>query len=104
MPFINLQDLEAKVALGIVEDAAQDIIKAIDEADVVLVQTVCGNMDGFTECKVKDTRAAHKAQAMLGHPANRKFLGMVYNNMITSCSVTPAAVTNTHTILGSDLA
>jgi hypothetical protein len=95
MPFIDLQDLEAEVALGINEDAAQDIIQAMDNADVELVQTVCGNMDGFTKRKVRDARASHEAQAMLGHPTDHKFLGMVHNNMIVSCPVTPATVTKT---------
>ncbi len=49
----------------------------MDDADVSLVQTVCQNMDGFTKREVKDTRAAHKAQAMLGHPTNCKFLEML---------------------------
>ncbi len=57
----------------------------MDDANVVLVQTVHSNMDGFTKREVKDAHAARKAQAMLGHPTNCKFLGMVCNNMITSC-------------------
>jgi hypothetical protein len=103
MPFNDLWDLKAEVALAIDEDAAQDIIQAMDNADVALIQTMRGNMDGFTEREVKDTCAAHKAQAMLGHPNDHKFLGMVRNNMITSCPVTPITATNSHTIFGPDL-
>ncbi len=68
MPFIDLQDLKAEVALGINEDTAKDIIQAMDNADIALTQTVRSNMDGFTKREVKDTHAAPKAQAMLGHP------------------------------------
>ena len=62
-----------------------------------------GNMDCFTKREVKDACAARKAQAMLGNPTNCKFLGMVHNNMITSCPVTPTTVTNAHNIFGPDL-
>ena len=46
----------------------------------------------------------HKAQAMLGHPTNRKFIGMVHLNMIANCDVTESADKNAHTIFGLNLA
>jgi hypothetical protein len=61
-------------------------------------------MYGFTKCKVKDAHAARKAQVMLGHPTDHKFLGMVCNNIITSCPMALFAVTNAHIIFGLDLA
>ncbi len=63
MPFINFLDLEAEVALGTDKDAAQDIIQAMDNADIImLVQTMCGNIDGFSKWdKVKEAIAACKA-------------------------------------------
>ncbi len=53
---------------------------------------VRGNMEGYTQREVEDARAARKAQAMLGHPTNRDFLGMVRSDMILNCPVTPSAV------------
>jgi hypothetical protein len=103
MPFINLWDLKAEVALGINEDASQDIIQAIDNADIAIVQTVRSNMNSFTKCKVNDACAARKSQAMLGHTTDCKFLGMVRNNINTSCHMTPATVMNACTIFGPDL-
>jgi hypothetical protein len=71
---------------------------------VALVQTVHGNTDGFIKHEVKDACAACKAQVILGHPTDCKFLGMVCINMITSCPMTPTAVENDHTIFVPDLA
>jgi hypothetical protein len=104
MPFIDLRDLETDLVLGINKDAALAIIQAMDNADVALTQTVHGNMNGLTEHKFKDAHATRKGQAMLGHPTDCKFLGMVRNNMITSYPVTSPTLTNTITIFGPDLA
>ncbi len=71
---------------------------------VLFIQTVCGNMEGYTQRKVKDACSARKAQAMLGYPTDRNFLGMVRSGMILNCPVTPNAVQNAHHIFGPDLA
>jgi hypothetical protein len=76
----------------------------MDNADIAIVQTVCGNMDSFIKREVKYACAACKAQVMLGHRTNCTFLGMVGNNMIFSCPMIPAVVTNAHTIFCPDLA
>jgi hypothetical protein len=61
-------------------------------------------MEGFTSHEVEEAQKARKAQAMLGHPTNRDFLGMVCGGMISNCPVTANAVTNAHQIFGPDLA
>jgi hypothetical protein len=66
----DLQELDAKVVL-------------------LFVQIMCGNMEGYTRCKVEEACIACKAQAMLGHPTNCNFLGMVRSGMILNCFVTP---------------
>ena len=53
---------------------------------------------------VKEARKNREAQAMLGHPINRNFLGMVRGGMISNCPVTANAVGNAHQIFGPDLA
>ncbi len=68
------------------------------------IQMVRGNMEGYRQREVKDTRAARKAQAMLGHPTDRDFLGMVRSGMILNCPVTPSAVQNANRIFGFNLA
>ena len=85
MPYLNLKEFKAKVALS-------------------FVQTVQGNMEGFTKCEVEEARKAREAQGMLGHPTDRDFLGMVHGSMISNCPVTPTPVQNTQRIFGPDLA
>ncbi len=88
----------------------QTTIGAVEAAMIALanavsfIQMVHGNMEGYTQREVEDARAAREAQAMLGHPADRDFLGMVRSGMILNCSVTPNAVQNAHPIFGPNLA
>ena len=56
MPYIDLKGVEGEVALD-------------------FVQTVQGNMEGFTWREVKGARKAPEAQGMIGHPTNRDFWG-----------------------------
>jgi hypothetical protein len=85
MPYLNLKEVEEEVAL-------------------LLVQTIRGNMEGFTKHKVEEARTAREAQAMVGHPTDRNFLGMVHANMIPNCPITPTTVKNANVIFGPDLA
>jgi hypothetical protein len=85
MPYLNLKEVEAEVAL-------------------LLVQTIRGNMEGFTQQEVEEARAAQEAQAMGGHPTDGNFLGMVCANMIPNCPITLTAVKNANIIFGPDLA
>jgi hypothetical protein len=70
---------------------------------LLCIQTVRGNMEGYTQREVEDTRTAREAQAVLGHPTDRNFLGMVRSGMILYCPVTPSAVQNANRIFGPDL-
>jgi hypothetical protein len=92
-PYIDLREFEAKAVLSFAPKAA-----------LSLVQTVQGNMEGFTKREVEEARKARKAQAMLGHPTDRDFLGMVCGGMISNCPVTVNTVKNAHQIFGPDLA
>jgi hypothetical protein len=106
MPYLDVRDAEAEVALSFI----QTIIGAVEAAMVAparavsFVQTVRGNMEGYTQREVEDAHAARKAQAMLGHPTDRNFLGMVHPGMILNCPVTPSAVQNANHIFGPNLA
>ncbi|KAL3810038.1 hypothetical protein ACHAXA_000207 [Cyclostephanos tholiformis] len=89
MPYLSLKELEGEVALCLVQNA---------------VKTVRGQMEGFTKREVEEARAAREAQAMLGHPTDREFIGMVRSNMIANCNVTDSAIKNAHAIFGPNLA
>ncbi len=88
MPFLNLKELEGEVALCLIQDT---------------INTVQKNMEGFTKREVDEAKAARKAQGMLGHPTDRKFLGMVRSNMIANCDITKNAVKNANLIFGPNL-
>jgi hypothetical protein len=59
MPYLNLKEVKAEVALCLIQDA---------------IQTIHGKMEGFTKQEVEEAKAACKVQGMLGHPTNREFL------------------------------
>ena len=69
------------------------------EMAVDFVQTIRGNMDGYSRCKVEEARNAREAQAMMGRPMDRDFLGLVCASMIANCPISAAAVTNANAIL-----
>ncbi len=85
MPYLDIRELEAEAAL-------------------CFVQTVRGNMEGYTAHKIEDARTAQAAQAMLGHPMDQDFLGMVSASLIDNCPVTKSDVINANRIFGPDLA
>ena len=85
MPYFDLKKPEAEVALS-------------------LVQTVQGNKEGYTRWEFGEAREAREAQAMVGHPTDRDFLGMVRANMILNCPIKDTAVINANCIFGPDLA
>jgi hypothetical protein len=73
MPFLDLAGVDAEVALS-------------------FMQTVRGNMEGFTKQEVEEARVAREVQAMVVHPTDRNFLEMVHAHMIPNCLVTKLAV------------
>ncbi len=85
MPYIDLDGVDGEIALD-------------------FIQTIRGNMEGFTRREVEETREARKAQAMMGHPTDRDFLGLVRANLIANCPVSATAVTNANVIFGPGLA
>jgi hypothetical protein len=89
MPYLNLEELEAEVALCLIQDT---------------IDTVRTNFEGYTKREIEEAKQAREAQGMLGHPTDREFLGMVRSQMITNCNVTPTAIKNANHIFGPDLA
>ena len=93
MPYLDLREFEAEAVLSFAPEAAMSF-----------VQTVRGNMERFTKYEAEEVQKAREVQAMLGHPTDRDFLGMVRGGMISKCPVTANAVNNAHQIFGPDLA
>ena len=63
------------------------------KAVISLMQTVQGNMEGFTKHEVEEARKAQEAQGMLGHPTDGNFPGP---RKPPNCPMTPTAVQNAH--------
>ncbi len=61
-------------------------------------------MEEYTRREVEEARTAQEAQAMLGHPTDQEFLGIIRSGMISNCPVTPTAVQNANQIFGPNLA
>ena len=70
------------------------------EDAVLMVQTVRKNFEGYIKREVKAAFLARKAQAMVGHPADKKFKQMVSAKSIKNCDVQTKDVTNAHGIFG----
>ncbi len=105
MPYLDIRDVEAEVVLSFIQTTIGAVkVAMVAPANAVsFIQTVRGNMEGYTQRKVEDARPAREAQSMLGHPTGRDFLGMVRSGMILNCPVTPNAVQNAHRIFGPNL-
>ena len=61
-------------------------------------------MEEHTRREVEEARTAQEAQAMLGHPTDQEFLGIIRSGMISNCPVTPTAMQNANQIFGPNLA
>ena len=75
MPYINLNRVDGEVAL-------------------YFVQTMRGNMEGFTWREVDKAHTAREVQAMVEHPTDQDFQGMVRANYILNCPIKKAAIKN----------
>ena len=71
---------------------------------LMLVNTVRGNFEGYTCHEVERVREARRIQGMIANPTERKFAGMVREQLLTNCPVTVCDVDNANQIFGPDLA
>ncbi len=71
--------------------------------ELMLVNTVRGNFEGYTCHEVERVREARRIQGMIANPTERKFAGMVHEQLLTNCPVTVCDVDNANQIFGPDL-
>jgi hypothetical protein len=72
--------------------------------DLVVVNTVRKNFEGFTKHEIKMAQEARRLQGVIGNPTDREFTGMVHEKLIANCPVTVHDVQNAHQLFGPDLA
>ncbi len=72
--------------------------------EYVMINTVQGNLEGYTRHKIEKAQQARRLQGMIGNPTERELAGMVREKLIANCPVTMQDVHNANRIFGPDLA
>ncbi len=101
LPYIELEQSGCMAAIMLMQNASQ---QSTERKGVALMQTVIENFEGYTKREVLRAKEARCAQAMIGNPSKGDFKGMVSNNMINNCSITPSGIANAKEIFGPALA
>ena len=85
----------------------QQEMRERDEAlgnEMLFVQTVHGNYEGYTKREVTQAKEARRAQAMMENLSEKHYKGMVSSNLIENSPINSQDVANARTIFGPDLA
>ena len=65
-----------------------DVSDASSNIELMLVNTVRENFEGYSRHKVKKAKEARRIQGMIADPTKREFDGMVCEQLLTNCPVT----------------
>ena len=76
---------------------------AYRENNMLILNTMLENPEGFTRREYKGAREAQRAMHLLGFSSERYFENMVRLNMIVNCPVTFSDVKNAKLIFGPDI-
>ena len=79
------------------------MVKNMDTGEMVFVDTVTENQEGFTKQQIAGAKAAWDAYKMLGFPSMHDFESMVRNNRIHNCPITIDDIKNAYKIYGPDI-
>ena len=74
-----------------------------DNDNIILVQTVLQEMEGFTKREIKKAKTARRLYILLGRPSYRDFGNIVKWGLLKNCPVTFQDVVNSWKIFGQDL-
>ena len=88
LPYLDLKE-SSEAAVMLLQQGQDPRKEPEHERAVTLVQTVRGNYEGYTKCKVLKAKEARRAQAMMGNPSEKDYKTMVSNNLIPECPITP---------------
>jgi hypothetical protein len=108
LPYIDLDGSAPEAALMLVqvgiEQHAATTHPGLKDEHAMLIETVCGNFEGFTKNKILRAKHARRAQTMMGIPSEKDYKGVVSNHLISNCPVSTANITNSQIIHGPALA
>jgi hypothetical protein len=81
-----------------------DLSDPSNNVELMLINTVRENFEGYTRQDVKRAREARRIQGMIANPTKREFAGVVHVKLLTNCPNTVCNVDNGNQIFGPDLA
>jgi hypothetical protein len=81
-----------------------DVSDENSNIEMMLVNTVQGNREGYTRQDIERAKEARRIQGMIANPTEREFAGMVCEQLLTNCPVTVRDVDNDNRIFGPDIA
>jgi hypothetical protein len=81
-----------------------DVSDENSNIEMMLMNTVRGNFEGYTCHDIERAKEARRIQGMIANPTEREFAGMVPEQLLTNCPITVCDVDNANRIFGPDLA
>jgi hypothetical protein len=81
-----------------------DVSDTSSNMELMLVNTVRENFEGYTRQDVKRAREAQHIQEMIPNPTKREFVGMVHEKLLTNCPVTVCSLDNANQTFEPNLA
>jgi hypothetical protein len=81
-----------------------DVSDPSSNLELMLVNTVRENFEGYTRQDVERAREARRIQAMIANPTKREFAGMVHDKLLTNCPITVRDVDDGNQFFGPNLA
>jgi hypothetical protein len=81
-----------------------DVSDASSNIELMMVNTVRENFEGYLRHEVEKAKEARRIQDMIANPTEREFAGMVREQLLTNCPVTVRDIDNANRIFGPDLA
>ena len=103
LPYIDLGESDLEVTMMLLEREIQEREETLEDK-MSYIHTVRGNYEGYTKREVTQAKEARRAQAMMGNPSKKDYIGMVSINLIANCPITSKDVSDARTIFGPDLA
>ena len=81
-----------------------DVSDANSNIELMLVNTVRENFEGYSRHEIERAKEARRIQGMIANPTEREFAGIMREKLLNNCPVTVQDVDNANQIIGPDLA
>jgi hypothetical protein len=78
-----------------------DVSDKNSNIEMMLVNTVQGNFEGYNRHDIKRAKEARRIQGMIANSTEKEFAGLVRERLLTNCPVTMRDVDNANRIFWS---